>query len=78
VLNNHLAVNATSATLNDNVDWAPGNKLVVGPSDWYGVDEALPNAVQSVQGNTLTLAKLHQVPLGQVAVCDQQRHEPDA
>jgi len=57
VLGEHLEEGASQLTLSQTVDWAPGSQIVVGPSDWYGVDASEPNTVAARQGGVITLGQ---------------------
>ncbi|MGB3619673.1 MAG: G8 domain-containing protein [Catalinimonas sp.] len=58
-LNDHAPVGATQLTLKENVGWAVGDEIVIGPTDFYearnGASITHKRVVTNVSGNTVTL-----------------------
>lgn len=57
VVNDHVADGATSIVLADPVDWAAGDEVVVGPTDFYGAAQGVSQrlTVQSVSSDGYTV-----------------------
>jgi hypothetical protein len=52
-INEHANVGTTSFTLKQSVNWTAGNKIIVGPTDYYGVNPTESFTLASASGNSL-------------------------
>lgn len=53
-LNDHAAAGATRLTLRENVNWQPGDRIVIAPTDFYGVAETELLTLDTVQETQIT------------------------
>jgi G8 domain len=56
-LDEHLEAGSSVATLSQNVDWLPGSKILIGPTDWYGLDATEVAEMSALTGRQLALAQ---------------------
>lgn len=52
-INEHAYAGTTSFTLKQSVNWTAGNKIIVGPTDYYGVNPTESFTIASTSGNSL-------------------------